>query len=92
MPQWEALGEFSKALVDPPREGAQRVCEHFALQKTPPAQIVYVSCNPATLARDAAILVHQGPYQLRSAGVVNMFPQTSHVESMAVFTRRIQAA
>jgi 23S rRNA (uracil1939-C5)-methyltransferase len=88
-PQWEALGKFSKALVDPPREGAQRVCEHFARQKTAPAQIVYVSCNPATLARDAAILVHQGPYQLRSAGVVNMFPQTSHVESMAVFTRRI---
>jgi len=92
MPQWESLGEFDKALVDPPREGAQRVCEHFARQTNPPARIVYVSCNPATLARDAAILVHQGPYRLRSAGVMNMFPQTSHVESMAVFEREGPAA
>jgi len=92
MPQWESLGEFDKALVDPPREGAQRVCEHFARQTNPPARIVYVSCNPATLARDAAILVHQGPYRLRSTGVMNMFPQTSHVESMAVFEREGPAA
>jgi 23S rRNA (uracil1939-C5)-methyltransferase len=47
--------------------------------------VVYVSCNPATLARDAAVMVHEGGWTLRCAGVVNMFPHTSHVESMAVF-------
>ena len=79
-------------LVDPPREGA------FALAKatadlvaeggwTPPRRIVYVSCNPATLARDAGLLVHQAGYRCSLAGVVNMFPHTAHVESMAVFDR-----
>jgi 23S rRNA (uracil1939-C5)-methyltransferase len=54
---------------------------------TPPQRIVYVSCNPATLARDAGLLVHQGGYRCTAAGVVNMFPHTAHVESMAVFER-----
>ena len=89
-----ADGVADKWLVDPPREGA------FALTKaladlhqqpelragwTPPRRIVYVSCNPATLARDAGLLVHQAGYRCTAAGVVNMFPHTAHVESMAVF-------
>ena len=87
-------GRADRWLVDPPREGA------FALVKaladlhlnpelrgewTPPGRIVYVSCNPATLARDAGLLVHQAGYRCVAAGVVNMFPHTAHVESMAVF-------
>ncbi|MEG1735602.1 MAG: 23S rRNA (uracil(1939)-C(5))-methyltransferase, partial [Comamonas sp.] len=52
-----------------------------------PKRIVYVSCNPATLARDAGLLVHKAGYRCVSAGVVNMFPHTAHVESMAVFER-----
>ena len=54
---------------------------------TPPKRIVYVSCNPATLARDAGLLVHLAGYQCTAAGMVNMFPHTAHVESMAVFER-----
>jgi 23S rRNA (uracil1939-C5)-methyltransferase len=87
-----AWGTADKWLVDPPREGA------FALAKAladlheapregwaPPQRIVYVSCNPATLARDAGLLVHQAGYRCSAAGAVNMFPHTAHVESMAVF-------
>lgn len=92
--QLVADGVADKWLVDPPREGA------FALAKaladlhqqpelrggwTPPRRIVYVSCNPATLARDAGLMVHQAGYRCLAAGVVNMFPHTAHVESMAVF-------
>jgi 23S rRNA (uracil1939-C5)-methyltransferase len=91
-----AYGAADKWLVDPPREGA------FALAKAladlhadpvlvpgyePPRRIVYVSCNPATLARDAGLLVHQAGYRCTMAGAVNMFPHTAHVESMAVFER-----
>jgi len=54
-------------------------------QWTPPRRIVYVSCNPATLARDAGLLVHRAGYRCSMAGMVNMFPHTAHVESMAVF-------
>ena len=91
-----AYGAADKWLVDPPREGA------FALAKAiadlhadpslapgyaPPQRIVYVSCNPATLARDAGLLVHQAGYRCVAAGAVNMFPHTAHVESIAVFER-----
>jgi 23S rRNA (uracil1939-C5)-methyltransferase len=94
--QLAADGGAEKWLVDPPREGA------FALAKAladlhqepslapgwqPPQRIVYVSCNPATLARDAGLLVHQAGYRCTAAGVVNMFPHTAHVESIAVFHR-----
>jgi 23S rRNA (uracil1939-C5)-methyltransferase len=83
---WEALGPFEKLLLDPPREGAQQICELIVRRAARPSRIVYVSCNPATLARDAAILVHQAGYKLEAVAVANMFPQTSHVESIAVFT------
>lgn len=82
-----SLGHFDRMLIDPPREGAQALCAALAqLPKADrPVRIVYVSCNPATLARDAAMLVTEGGYTLKSAGVVNMFPHTGHVESIAVF-------
>jgi 23S rRNA (uracil1939-C5)-methyltransferase len=79
------LGRFDRMLIDPPRDGAAEVVK--SLSADAPARIVYVSCNPATLARDASILVHTKDYRLRAAGVVNMFPHTSHVESIAVFDR-----
>ena len=87
-----ALGAFDKFLVDPPREGALAVAKALAdiAQSGDgplPARIVYVSCNPATLARDAGLLVHEAGYRLKGAGVVNMFPHTSHVESIALFER-----
>lgn len=78
------LGRFDKWLVDPPRDGASELMKSIT-PDTAPKRIVYVSCNPATLARDAAILVHLKGYLLKAAGVMNMFPHTSHVESIAVF-------
>ena len=86
--EWlRGLGFFDRMLIDPPREGAQAVAQALSQLKAEerPRRIVYVSCNPATLARDAAIMVHEGGYLLKSAGVINMFPHTGHVESIAVF-------
>ena len=89
-----ADGAADKWLVDPPREGAYALVQALAaLHQTPelragwvpPQRIVYVSCNPATLARDAGVLVQQCGYRCSAAGVVNMFPHTAHVESIAVF-------
>lgn len=79
-----ALGKLDKLLIDPPREGAIAVVKAIT-RAYAPRRIVYVSCNPATLARDAAVLVREKGYRLRGAGVANMFPQTSHVESIALF-------
>jgi len=78
-------GSLDKALLDPPREGAIALVK--ALPPQGVARLLYVSCNPATLARDAAVLVHQHGYALRAAGVANMFPHTAHVESVALFER-----
>lgn len=85
-----ALGKFDRMLIDPPRDGAMALVLALAeLKETHPEllprRIVYVSCSPSTLARDAGVLVHRAGYALKQAGVVNMFPHTSHVESMAVF-------
>ncbi|MEZ5661075.1 MAG: 23S rRNA (uracil(1939)-C(5))-methyltransferase RlmD [Burkholderiaceae bacterium] len=84
-PAWQAFGRFDKLLIDPPREGALAVVKALAQADYRPRRIVYVSCNPATLARDASILVHFAGYRLVQAGALNMFPHTSHVESMARF-------
>lgn len=80
------LGHFDKWLIDPPRDGAMALVQALNANNSP-SRIVYVSCNAATLARDAGILVHEKGYRLIAAGVVNMFPHTAHVESMAVFER-----
>jgi 23S rRNA (uracil1939-C5)-methyltransferase len=80
-----AFGPFAKVLLDPPREGAVELIK--SLPADWPQRIVYVSCDPATLARDAGVLVHTKGFRLAAAGVVNMFPHTAHVESLAVFQR-----
>lgn len=80
-----ALGHFDKWLVDPPRDGAFELVKAIT-PATAPKRIVFVSCNPATLARDAGVLVNEKGYQLAAAGVINMFPHTAHVESIALFT------
>ena len=80
------FGRFDRLLIDPPRDGAVELVK--ALRDDAPHRIVYVSCNPATLARDAAVLVYTKRYVLSAAGVINMFPHTSHVESIAVFDRQ----
>jgi 23S rRNA (uracil1939-C5)-methyltransferase len=79
-----ALGHFDAMLIDPPRDGAAALVQ--ALTGPLPQRIVYVSCNPATLARDAAVLMQEKGYRLRGAGIANMFPHTAHVESIALFT------
>ena len=81
-----SLGYFDKWLIDPPRDGAYELIKAIT-KATAPMLIVYVSCNPATLARDAGVLVLEKGYKLVSAGVINMFPHTAHVESIALFEK-----
>ena len=96
VPELVGYGQADKWLVDPPREGAFALATALGVVSADaslapdfvlPKRIVYVSCNPATLARDAELLVHQAGYRCSAAGAVNMFPHTAHVESMAVFDR-----
>ena len=77
---------YNKVLVDPPRSGAEFILPHIAASGAD--RVVYVSCHPASLARDAGILVHQFGFRLLGAGVMDMFPHTGHVESIALFERK----
>ncbi len=77
---------YDKVLVDPPRSGAEFILPHIAASGA--GRVVYVSCHPASLARDAGILVHQFGFRLLGAGVMDMFPHTGHVESIALFERK----
>ena len=78
---WAKEG-FDKILIDPPRSGAEEICKYLTAFNA--RRIVYVSCNPATLARDAGVMARNG-YRLVRAGVMDMFPHTTHVESIALF-------
>ena len=90
--KFATLGRIDKLLIDPPRSGAIELVKSLpdasaAGDGDAPQRIVYVSCDPATLARDAEVLCHVKGYRLKAAGVANMFPHTAHVESIALFER-----
>lgn len=76
---------YDKILLDPPRTGALEIIQQFP--RLAANRVVYVSCNPATLARDAKELVHVQKYKLKASGIINMFPHTSHIEAMALFEK-----
>lgn len=78
------LGQFDKVLLDPPRSGAQALSKVLASSDV--GRVVYVSCNPSSLARDVKILVEHG-FELRTAGIIDMFPHTTHVESVVLLVR-----
>jgi 23S rRNA (uracil1939-C5)-methyltransferase len=82
----QRLGAVDKLLIDPPRDGAMEIVKALP-EEGGPSRIAYVSCSPATLARDAGVLVNVKGYRLVRAGVVNMFPHTGHVESIALFQK-----
>ena len=85
LPDALLLRKPNKILLDPPRSGAIEIIKK--IPELAPQRIVYVSCNPATLARDSELLVHKHRYRLTRAGIIDMFPNTAHVESIAVFER-----
>ncbi len=82
----DVVNRFDKCLIDPPRDGAENLINNIGTNG--PDRIVYVSCNAATLARDSGVLVRQKGYTLKGAGLVNMFPHTSHCEAIAMFEKR----
>jgi len=84
-PPWPS-GNYNKILLDPPRSGAMELLPWIAAGKV--NRVLYISCNPQTLARDAGILVRQYGYSLEGAGVINMFPHTPHSEAIALFERQ----
>jgi 23S rRNA (uracil1939-C5)-methyltransferase len=87
--EWRSLGPFDRVLIDPPREGALEVVKALAADPHRPKRLVYISCNPSTLARDAGVLCNEGTWTLKACGAINMFPHTSHVESISVFEPRL---
>ena len=88
-PPWP-VADFNKILLDPPRSGAQELLPWIAASKV--SRVLYISCNPETLARDAGILVNQHGFSLEGAGIINMFPHTPHSEAIALFERKIDGA
>jgi 23S rRNA (uracil1939-C5)-methyltransferase len=84
-PNLAPFGPFDKLLIDPPRQGAIEIVK--SLDESSAPRILYISCDPATLARDAGVLVHTKGYRLAAAGVANMFPHTAHVESITLFEK-----
>lgn len=76
---------YNKIILDPPRTGAKEIVD--AIDRWSSDTILYIACNPATLARDAHILVHQKNYSLKTLGIIDMFPHTAHIETMALFKR-----
>jgi len=90
-PAWPWMrGDYSHALLDPPRTGARTVLA--ALARLAPQRLLYISCHPGSLARDLGVLVHEHGFTLAAAGVVDMFPHTAHVESLALLSRAGHAA
>jgi 23S rRNA (uracil1939-C5)-methyltransferase len=81
----EYVGKVDRVLLDPPRSGALQVVSD--IERIAPQRIVYVSCNTATLARDAGVLVKEKGYRLLTAGIMDMFPHTAHAEAIAVFEK-----
>ena len=81
--EMQKYGHADKWLIDPPRDGALELVK--SLDKKRPKSIVYISCNPATLARDAEVLINEKGYCFAQSGILNMFPHTSHIESISLF-------